>query len=376
MDHLYPLRHHLHAYPELSGNEKQTQKFICHHLNEMGIAKVYTTKGDHSVLAEVHRSGTGPVVLFRCEMDALPIEEVNDLSYRSTRTYIAHTCGHDGHMAIMLGFIRAILDYPPGEGIILALFQSAEETGEGAQKIIDSGNLQNYDIDYVFAMHNIPGYPLGTVICKTGLFTPAVESISIELHGKTSHAGEPDKGMNPAGVLGDLITYLNGLHHPDKSGPEYCVSTPIQIQMGEEAYGTSAGHAVVRYTFRTWDGDQLQKLKKKVEHEVLRVVFQKMDMRVEMEWKQPFKPNNNHQEAVNHIRTAARKSQLEYVEKKEPFEWGEDFGLFTATFKGAMFGLGSGEDCPALHHPNYDFPDALIPYGIRMFHHIARCILA
>ena len=375
MDDLINIRHHLHAHPELSGEENETRMFIMRRLEGMGITQVRNTSGNHSILAEIHKSGSGPVVLFRCELDALPIAEINDFSHRSVRPNIAHKCGHDGHMVIMLGFIRNIIKNPPGQGTILALFQSAEETGEGAEAIIKSGILDRYSIDHVFALHNIPGYPLGSVICRPGSFTPAVESISIELQGRTSHAGEPEKGINPAGVLGHIITHLNGLHNPDKSSPEYCVSTPIHIQMGEEAYGTSAGHAWIRYTFRTWTNERLNQLKRSIEQEVKRAVSMKEGLQYSTEWKQPFNSNNNHEDAVTLVRMAAHRNQLAYIEKEDPFDWGEDFGLFTEQYKGAMFGLGAGENCPALHNPDYDFPDELIAPGIRMFEQISRSIL-
>jgi len=371
-DNLIDIRHHLHAHPELSGEEMQTSNFIIQTLKAIGDCTIHQVPSNHSVLAEIRGSRTGPVVLFRCELDALPIEEINDFSYRSKKKAISHKCGHDGHMVIMLGFIQELIEAAPNHGTVLALFQSAEETGEGAKSINDSGVLDRFDIEYVFALHNIPGYPMGSVICKPGIFTPSVESVSIELIGKTSHAGEPEKGISPAETIVDIAKYLNKLHNPDKNSPNYCVSTPIHIQMGEEAYGITAGHAWVRYTIRTWGQQQLDRLKGRIEQTILHTALKKKGLEVRIEWKQPFNANNNHKDAVVMVEKAALMNQLDYVLKKEPFDWGEDFGVFTEGYKGAMFGMGAGEHCPALHNPDYDFPDEMIGKGIDMLHAIAQ----
>ena len=195
MDELIRIRKQLHAQPELSGKEEKTSQLIAEYLERVGIKKIYRHISHHSLIAEITGNNPGPVVLFRCELDALPIEELNHIDYRSQVAGISHTCGHDGHMSIMLGFACELLKQPPDKGRILLLFQSAEETGQGAKALLDSGFLKNYDIDSAFALHIMPGYDQGAIICKEGNFTPAVESLNIELIGKTSHAAEPEKGI-------------------------------------------------------------------------------------------------------------------------------------------------------------------------------------
>src|SRR5699024_962593 len=179
--------------------------------------------------AEIDTGHPGKTILFRSELDALPIQDVNEhLPYRSVVPGKSHKCGHDGHMTILIGLAEKLVRNPPPSGKILLLFQPGEEDGQGARGILNSGKLKEFAIDFIFALHNIPKYPFGQIICKPGSFTPSVESIDVELRGKTAHAGMPWAGVNPAETIGKLITYYQSLHQPETDEDSYFLSTPIQ----------------------------------------------------------------------------------------------------------------------------------------------------
>jgi len=279
-------------------------------------------------------------------------------------------------MTILLGLATELLKNPPEKGTVLLLFQSAEETGAGAKSVMESGILDGFEIDFAFALHNVPGYPEGTIVCKPGIFTPAVESVTVSLSGKTSHAGEPDNGVNPSAAISRLIQYFNALHHPEKGAETYFVSAPIHIAMGEKAFGTSAGSGEISYTLRTYSNQRFNLAKSAVEKEVFRLAQLEKGLDFSVAWIEPFHANENNPVAFEIIREASQKCQLPFLLKETPFDWGEDFGLFTTKFPGAMFGLGSGTECPPLHHPDYNFPDVITPYGIRMFLEISTLVLA
>jgi metal-dependent amidase/aminoacylase/carboxypeptidase family protein len=257
----------------------------------------------------------------------------------------------------------------------LLLFQSAEETGKGARGVLDSEILNQFNIEWAFALHNMPGYEPGSVICRSGNFTPAVESLCIELHGKTSHAGEPEKGINPAKVVSGIIDFFDQINEPDPASSAYFLATPIQIQMGGEAFGTSAGEAQIKYTFRAWENAFFISRKREIEQKIVEICHQESDLKWHFSWREPFTANRNHPESFEIIKQTAIENNFTFIEKKEPLTWGEDFGLFTEKYKGAMFGLGAGIDHPALHNPEYDFPDTLISPGIRMYIGIINTIL-
>lgn len=376
MDELIKIRKYLHAHPELSAHEINSRRFIVKSLQQIGINEIIQNISLNSILAVVTGKNPGQTILLRCELDALPIDEINEFSHQSQTRGISHACGHDGHMTIMLGLAKEFVSNPPENGRVILLFQSAEETGQGAKGLVDSGVLENQNIDYVFALHNMPGYGSTDIICKTGIFTPVVESTIIKLAGKTSHAGEPEKGINPARTVAKIIKFFEDLRESDKSNPSYFQVTPIQIQMGEEAFGTSAGEATIKYTFRAWDNILFESTKNEIEKKIRGICSKERGLGFKLSWVEPFKPNMNHPEACEIVERAAKLNNYSYIKKVEPLTWGEDFGLLTEIYKGAMFGIGAGLEHPSLHNPDYDFPDDLIQPGINMFLAIVNGIVS
>ena len=367
----FKIRHQLHAHPELSGHEVWTSDFIVVQLKKLGVSKIHTGFSQHSILAEIDGKEPGKTLLFRCELDALSIQEVNNFPHRSTNQGISHKCGHDGHSATMLAFAQKLLLNPLHNGKILLFFQSAEETGAGAKAAISSNFFQQFSIDYAFANHNLPGFPLGAVLCKAGIFTPCVESFCVHLLGKNCHASQPENGINPANVVAVFIQFMHQLHQADKNQADYFVVTPIHIDMGQKAYGTSAGEAEVGYTIRTWDKLVLEEHKLKIS-EKIKNICKKEQLAFTISWFESFMANNNDANAFEHIKAATIQNNLTFIEIEKPFDFGEDFGLFTNVYKGAMLGIGAGEKCPALHTVDYDFPDELIDIGSEMYYQLSK----
>ncbi len=367
-------RQYIHANPELSTLEENTSDYVVLELKKLGITNIHQGFSMHSVLAEINGLESGPTILFRCELDALPIQEENNFAHRSKKDSVSHKCGHDGHAATMFRFAQKLAEKPLKKGKILLFFQSAEEIGAGAKDAINSGIFEQFKIDFAFAYHNFAGFPLGEIIAKKGLFTPCVESGVFELMGKTSHAAEPAKGINPALAIAEIVQYFDSLNNPDKANENFFVATPIHIEMGEKAYGTSAGKATIGYTFRTWENERFDAIKSQIEANIA-AIAKKHKLESTSKWLETFNANNNNTAAYNEIKIAAKKQNFELFDLEKPFEFGEDFGFFTKQYKGAMFGIGSGVNQPPLHSSNYDFPDELLEIGSTMFYQIATQIL-
>lgn len=367
-------RHHIHTNPELSTVEKNTSDYVVTELKKIGIKKINQGFSMHSVLAEIDGIESGPTILFRCELDALPIQEDNNFVHRSTKAGVSHKCGHDGHAATMFRFAQKLMQNPLTKGKILLFFQSAEEIGAGAKDVIESEFLNQFSIDYAFAYHNFSGFPMGTIIAKQGLFTPCVESGIFELTGKTSHAAEPAKGINPALAVSEFISYFNTLNEPNKANDNFFLATPIHIEMGERSYGTSAGKATIGYTFRTWQNDKFDVIKAQIEQQTNNIA-QKHQLSLNIKWLETFNANTNNTVAYLQIKNAAKSQGLKILDLENSFEFGEDFGLFTKKYKGAMFGIGSGINQAPLHSSMFDFPDELLEIGASMFYQISEQVL-
>lgn len=371
MEELIRLRHKLHQHPEVSGNEKETAKCILSFLSKYPPQEIISNLGGQGIVAIYKGKEAGKSILFRCELDALPIQEINSFDYKSINKGVSHKCGHDGHMTILCGLAKTLYEKPLEKGTILLLFQPAEEDGNGAKNVIIDPKFATIKPDFVFALHNLPGYKKHQVVVKENTFTCAVNSIIIELQGKTSHAGEPENGINPALAIAEIISAFNSKINTDLTSDAYCLVTPIHINMGEKAYGVSAGYGEIHFTIRSNNNDQMKIIEKEFAEYVLQITS-KFKLDTKISWTQSFHANENNTEAINYVRKASSQLNLNILEKELPFTFGEDFGIFTQHFKGAMFGIGSGENTPSLHNPDYDFPDELIPTGTQLFHQIIK----
>lgn len=365
-EELRTLRRHLHAHPEVSGTEQQTAKRVVEWLQKCSASNIEVGIGGHGIVATWDSGQPGKTLMFRAELDALPIQEINDFEHRSRIEGVSHKCGHDGHATILCGLAKNLSIHPPSSGKVHLLFQPAEENGEGAKAMLADEKFKNYAPDYVFALHNLPSYALGEVVVKGGTFTAAVNSIIISLQGKTSHAAEPEHGLNPALALSQILMESLALAHNHPEDEDMKVVTPVYVHMGELAYGISAGSAEVHLTLRCWNDENLRKLESDVET-ISMDIAKTEGLEVSFKYTQSFHANQNNSEAVAYVSESAAVQKMALIERDFPFKWGEDFGLFTAKYKGCMFGLGSGEKLPALHNPDYDYPDDLTEYGVKIF---------
>lgn len=375
MSDIDQLRRYLHQNPELSGEEHETAAFLAKALRKLNPTALIEGIGGCGMVAVFDSGQPGPSVLFRTELDALPIEEVNEIDYRSGKKQVSHACGHDGHMAVMMGFARALSRKPPEKGRALLLFQPAEEIGAGAEWMLKDETFESVlPIDCAVAFHNLPGFPLGTIVCKEGPFSSSVQSLIIRLNGKTAHAGEPEHGINPAMAISEIIREADIACQPKIEEEGFAILTPVHINMGEIAYGVSAGYGEVHLTIRTRTEKEMKALSTRLLNYAERVSG-KYGLELDTEWTNVFRTTQNDPEMTRIVRRAASVNGFDYQDKEWAFKWGEDFGAFTQQYEGAMFGIGSGEDHPALHNPDYDFPDAITPVGIDMYTQILKIII-
>ena len=373
MNELIDLRHHLHKNPELSGKEIKTSSTIQNFVNKY--TPSYILNLGETGLAFVFDSETpGETTMIRAELDALPITEKNNIKYKSINKGIAHLCGHDGHMTIVAGLAKELSNNPPKIGKVVLLFQPAEETGEGAHAVIQDKKFRKITPDYIFALHNIPGAALGNILIKEDTFAAASKGMTIKLFGKTSHAGEPEKGISPTNAIADIITEANKIKSDlmhNFSGK--ILLTIVNIQLGEIAFGTSPGYAEIRITLRAFNDPDLDLLTQMLETQIYKIAKTEQ-LKAEISYSEVFPATTNSSICNNIIKKSSETAGLNVEELKEPFSWSEDFGYFTQKIKGGFFGFGSGENQPALHNPNFDFPDELIEKGIKVFNGIIKQI--
>lgn len=372
---LTEIRHQLHRLAEPSGEEVRTQTFLLEQLRALSPSRIETFSNSTSLLVVFDGKEPGATLLFRGDFDAVRVEETIDVPYASETAGVAHKCGHDGHAAILLGLARDLHQRPPVRGRVLLFFQAAEETGDGARQLIETGVLDRYTPDRVFALHNIPGEKLGTVLGKPGSFTCSVVSCEIVLKGRSAHAAEPLKAISPYPAARSITDKLLSLNNYDMHKEDYRLLTLVEFKVGEEAYGVAAGDGVLRFTLRAKEDARLQQTKAELVRIVKEEVAKTEGVSHTISWKEYFAASNNHEEAMAQVKAAANRIGLDYKELEVPFSWGEDFGLLTQHYPGALFGLGSGLEQPSLHNPYFNFPDELLPIGVRLFRELIDSIL-
>lgn len=375
---LVSLRQELHKNPELSGKEIKTAWHIRKYVNRFEPDLTIEGLGGNGMAFVFKGEKPGPSVLFRCELDALPIDEINDLSYRSLTHGVSHKCGHDGHMAIICGLAEAIRKNPPENGSVVLLFQPAEETGQGARLVLEDPKFEEINPDYVFALHNLPGYPLNHILVKDNVFSSASIGLIVRLKGKTSHASEPEKGQSPAFVMASILKKVEKYALPGIDPSRVKLITPVYARLGEKAFGTNPGYAEMMFTIRASSTSDFATLKQFVLRTLEKSVHQitpgdKLSM--EYGWVEEFPNSKNDNDCNDIVLKAASQAQLSSEKLHFPFRWSEDFGHFLEKYPGALFGLGSGLKQPALHNPDYDFPDELIESGVNIFYNIYKTIL-
>ncbi len=364
------LRKQLHQHPELSNAEYSTAATIVERFGSLspdgqvsdlgGTGVAFTFAASDQALAN-----QGPTTVFRCELDALPIQEVNTFEHRSVHDGVSHKCGHDGHMAIIYSVAQYLSENRPSTGRVVLLFQPAEETGEGAQAVVDSENYSLIKPDYCFALHNLPGAPAGQVRIKEGLFNFASIGLSITLKGKESHAAHPEDGDSPALMMCQIIEMLQTL--AERVEGEHYI-TVVSAQLGEYGFGTAPGDALVTATLRSTSNDDLDMLVATARENIDMLSEQHQYIQHDVSFSDHFTTCFNSPKATQMVIDACTSTGTDYQVIDQPYRWSEDFGrLLESANEGAMFTLGAGENSPQLHNPDYDFNDQLIEVANRVF---------
>ena len=361
---LSELRHRLHACAELSGEESRTAALLCQELEQLTPDRLVCELGGHGLVAIFDGPLPGPRVLLRADMDALPLPDRTDLAWAEPGGQVSHKCGHDGHMSLLLGVARQLAGTRPSRGSALLLFQPAEETGAGARAVLDDPRFRELAPDRVLAIHNLPGYPLGTLVSREGCFASASQGLSVRLTGVSSHAAEPERGRSPVACAAQLAQALAALAQAVTALHEAAQLTVVGREIGGPAFGTSPGSGRVCATLRTHDSAVMTRLARACE-ELGQGLAAAHGITCELEWVEIFPATWNNAAVVRSVERLAGQAGFVIQQPNTPFAWSEDFGHFTAACPGALFGLGAGENQPPLHHPDYDFPDTLLDTGVR-----------
>jgi amidohydrolase len=366
MNEIIKIRQKLHQLAELSGQETKTSTEIVRLLEQTNPVEIIKDLGGLGVAAVYNGARQGKTIMIRAELDALPIFEELDLEYKSFSNGVSHKCGHDGHMAILIGLATELNQLIKNlDCRVVLLFQPAEETAQGAYAVVNDSKFNMIKPDYIFALHNLPGYAKKSIITKKGIFASASK--------ETSHAGHPEDGKSPVLAMTQIINGLIALPSLHTKLENACNITIIHARLGEIAFGTSPGEAEIMATFRSHSNQDMEILTQKA-IQLIEGASAAYDLDHDISWVEVFPATMNDEFCAEIINKAASELEIENTCLDKPFPWSEDFAWYTQSYQGAIFGLGAGLNTPQLHHSQYDFQDDIIVHGIDMFKKIILLI--
>ena len=364
---LVSFRRDIHANPELAYDEHRTAAKIEAALLELGL-EVHAGIGGTGVVASLKVGNSDRSIGLRADMDALPIHEDTGLAYASRNPGVFHGCGHDGHVAMLLGAAQHLAVSQSFDGTVHFIFQPAEEGHAGALAMIKDGLFDRFPCDRVFALHNWPDLPAGTICTRPGPIMAAADKFEIMVEGRGGHAAMPDKTPDAILAASDLVTQLNSLVSRRIPPTSTAVLSVSQIE-GGSSHNVLPASVYVGGTVRTFDRAVQDKIEESL-RQVASGVALASGTRITVNYERYYPATVNNAVAAEEALAAAA-DVGHAVLAPDPAFTAEDFGFMLQVCEGAYIWLGQGRDDEdvSLHHPHYDFNDDVMATGIRL--HVA-----
>lgn len=378
---LIEMRHDLHRHPELVFDLPRTSGIVAAALRSYGFDDVVEGIAKSGVVGILHgRNGAADDasgrVLFRADMDALPITEASGVEYISTTSGAMHACGHDGHTAMLLGAAKHLAKTREFDGTLVFCFQPAEELAGGAKVMIDEGLLERFPVKGAYAVHNWPEMPVGHFGVIHGGAMASADGVMIKVKGQGGHAAQPEKARDPVVCAAAIVSSAQTIVSRSISPFDQAVVSITSIH-GGDAWNVIPDQVEMRCNFRSFSED----VSKRIESELRRICTNTAEahgctVTVARPPLTPYPPTINHPaETALAIRAMEAVAGAENVHQDlRPVMGSEDFAFFLREVPGAYVFLGNG-DSAALHNPGYDFNDEALGYGIAYWAELARQVL-
>ena len=358
-------RHDFHAHPELSLKEIRTSRKVQQLLNSFGVDEVHYGLAGTGVVGVIRGNRPGAAIGLRADMDALPISEATGLPYASRNAGVMHACGHDGHTTMLLGAAAYLAKTRDFAGTVYAIFQPAEEDGDGADLMVREGLFEKFPMDKIFGMHNWPSHPAGHFFWRNGAITAADARFDITITGKGAHAAHPDRGIDPILASAHVITALHSLVSRGIDPVDGGVVSVCRIE-GGDAYNVIPDAVHLTGTTR-WFTDEVGKTLREGIERVSTQVAAALGATAEVAFHQTCGATINEPGATALTRAAAEavvgRATVHHL--AEPSMGAEDFSCMLLSKAGSYIILGAGGEAqaPQLHNPHYDFNDRILPIG-------------
>ena len=357
-------RRDFHMHPELAYQEVRTSGKVAELLESWGI-EVTTGLGKTGVVGVIKGSGDGPSIGLRADMDALPIDEMNDTPWKSQNAGVMHACGHDGHTTMLLGAAKYLAETRNFNGTVNVIFQPAEEGYAGAKAMMDDGLFEKFPCDQVYGLHNWPQMPAGSIAAVPGPIVAAADKFDITVRGKGAHGAMPQNGVDPIVIGSQIVTALQSLVSRSKDPIETAVISITMFHAGA-AFNVIPEEAVLSGTVRTFN-PEVQDLIEAGMKRIAEGIASGMGGSAEVDFRRGYPATVNH-EAQTQLAADVAGGIVgpENVRNDvDPTMGGEDFAFMLNEKPGCYLWLGQGGGASSenVHHPQYDFNDSVLPIG-------------
>jgi len=358
-------RHDIHAHPELLYDVNRTAGIVADKLRSFGCDEVVTGIGRTGVVGVIrgNRAGEGGRVIgLRADMDALPIQEANDIPYKSTVPGKMHACGHDGHTAMLLGAARYLAETRNFNGTAVVIFQPAEEGGAGGKAMVQDGLMERFRVEEVYGMHNYPGLPVGQFALRAGPLMAAADRITIDIEGRGGHAARPHVSIDTVLVGAQIINAIQSIVSRNVDPLEAAVVSICVFQAGTTD-NVIPQTAQLRGTARSLTPKVRDLLEGRLQ-QVVTGTAQLYGATAKLTYRRDYPITRNHdRQAAFAASVATQVAGRERVDDQvAPVMGAEDFSFMLEARPGAFIFVGNGASA-GLHHPAYDFNDETIPFG-------------
>lgn len=378
---LINFRRSIHKNPELMFNEKKTAGLVVSHLESLGL-RYESGIAETGVACLIDSGIPGKTLLVRADMDALPIQEENPVEYRSENPGIMHACGHDGHTAILMslaGELRREVSNLIPRGRVLLIFQPAEEGGGGAERMIEKGILEKYNVDAALGLHVWNHIDLGNIGVVDGPMMASVDEFRITIKGKSGHGAMPQYTIDPIVVAAHLITSLQTIVSRNTDPLDSCVVTVGSIHAGD-AFNAIPEIAFLKGTARTYSKKLYEMIPKKID-DLTRGICTAFGAEYELEYIRVNRPTINHPDIANIVRQASLNVLGKPVtEENVKNMGGEDFSAFLDRVPGCYFFVGSRNPDKGFvyphHNSKFDFDEDALPIGLEVMKESIRLYLS
>jgi hippurate hydrolase len=361
-DDITAWRRDMHENPELLFDTFRTSALVEDKLRAFGCDEVVTGLGRTGVVGVIkgRATGSGKVIGLRADMDALPIEEATGLDYASKTPGKMHACGHDGHTAMLLGAAQYLAETRNFDGTVVVIFQPAEEGGGGAKVMCDDGLMERFGIQEVYGMHNWPGQPEGSFAIRPGPFFAASDKFDIRIEGRGGHAAKPHETIDPVVITAQLITALQTIASRNADPTEQVVVSVTSVETSSKAFNIIPQSVHLMGTVRTLSV-ALQDMTEARMQALCDAMAAGFGGQITLEYERSYPVMDNHADQTEFAADVARRVAGECADAPLVMG-GEDFAFMLQERPGAYILVGNG-DTAAVHHPEYNFNDDVIPVG-------------